>query len=278
MGLNITVFSYLDSLEFGIVADREHLDDPWPILDALRAALDELRDLASLHASRAPVVSIRAADRPEGNRVEFVIAWTATGNLKTGAAQPIHVNRRIAKESSWPVGRVISLICSKQVLPTPAAMPPPCAPAKRDGDGWILNGSKLLDHQRRQVDVVHRDGRDRARQGRRRDLVVHGAQRRRGLDRRLKERNLGIKGSPTTELYFENCRITADRIISEPGTGFKAALATLDHTRPTIGAQAVGIAQAPLMPRLHTPRSAGTLASQSATSRVCSSPTWRCAR
>ena len=61
-----------------------------------------------------------------------------------------------------------------------------------------------------------------------------------------KERKLGIKGSPTTELYFENCRIPGDRIIGEPGTGFKTALRTLDHTRPTIGAQAVGIAQGAL--------------------------------
>ena len=61
-----------------------------------------------------------------------------------------------------------------------------------------------------------------------------------------KEKKLGIKGSPTTELYFENCRIPGDRIIGEPGTGFKTALATLDHTRPTIGAQAVGIAQGAL--------------------------------
>jgi alkylation response protein AidB-like acyl-CoA dehydrogenase len=61
-----------------------------------------------------------------------------------------------------------------------------------------------------------------------------------------KEKKLGIKGSPTTELYFEDCRIPGDRIIGEPGTGFKTALATLDHTRPTIGAQAVGIAQGAL--------------------------------
>lgn len=61
-----------------------------------------------------------------------------------------------------------------------------------------------------------------------------------------KERKLGIKGSPTTEIYFENCRIPGDRMIGEPGTGFKTALATLDHTRPTIGAQAVGIAQGAL--------------------------------
>jgi alkylation response protein AidB-like acyl-CoA dehydrogenase len=61
-----------------------------------------------------------------------------------------------------------------------------------------------------------------------------------------KERKLGIKGSPTREIYFTDCTIPADRIIGEPGTGLKTALRTLDHTRPTIGAQAVGIAQGAL--------------------------------
>ena len=61
-----------------------------------------------------------------------------------------------------------------------------------------------------------------------------------------KEHKLGIKGSPTREIHFENCTIPADRIIGEPGTGLKTALRTLDHTRPTIGAQAVGIAQGAL--------------------------------
>jgi alkylation response protein AidB-like acyl-CoA dehydrogenase len=61
-----------------------------------------------------------------------------------------------------------------------------------------------------------------------------------------KERKLGIKGSPTVELYFEDCRITGDRMIGERGSGFKTALQTLDHTRPTIGAQAVGLAQGAL--------------------------------
>jgi alkylation response protein AidB-like acyl-CoA dehydrogenase len=60
------------------------------------------------------------------------------------------------------------------------------------------------------------------------------------------ERKLGIKGSPTRELYFDNVRIPADRMIGEPGTGFKTALRTLDHTRVTIAAQAIGIAQGAL--------------------------------
>ncbi|KAB3523158.1 acyl-CoA dehydrogenase [Corynebacterium sp. zg254] len=57
------------------------------------------------------------------------------------------------------------------------------------------------------------------------------------------EHKLGIKGSPTAELLFEDCCVPASRMIGEEGTGFKTALQTLDHTRPTIGAQALGIAQ-----------------------------------
>lgn len=60
------------------------------------------------------------------------------------------------------------------------------------------------------------------------------------------ERKLGIHGSPTREIILENCWIPSDRIIGEPGTGFQTAMSTLDHTRITIGAQAVGIAQGAL--------------------------------
>jgi len=60
------------------------------------------------------------------------------------------------------------------------------------------------------------------------------------------ERKLGIKGSPTREVYLDNVRIPATRLIGEPGTGFGTAMRTLDHTRVTIAAQAVGIAQGAL--------------------------------
>jgi alkylation response protein AidB-like acyl-CoA dehydrogenase len=60
------------------------------------------------------------------------------------------------------------------------------------------------------------------------------------------EKKLGIKGSPTREVYLDNVRIPAERLIGEPGTGFGTAMRTLDHTRVTIAAQAVGIAQGAL--------------------------------
>ncbi|MFI6791877.1 acyl-CoA dehydrogenase family protein [Nonomuraea sp. NPDC050383] len=61
-----------------------------------------------------------------------------------------------------------------------------------------------------------------------------------------KERKLGIKASPTRQVIMDNVRIPASRMIGDPGSGFKTALATLDHTRVTIAAQALGIAQGAL--------------------------------
>ncbi|WP_328996594.1 acyl-CoA dehydrogenase family protein [Kribbella sp. NBC_01245] len=60
------------------------------------------------------------------------------------------------------------------------------------------------------------------------------------------EKKLGIKGSPTREVYLDNVRIPVSRLIGDPGTGFGTAMSTLDHTRVTIAAQALGIAQGAL--------------------------------
>ena len=71
-------------------------------------------------------------------------------------------------------------------------------------------------------------------------FVVHADDE--GFDLGAPEKKLGIKGSPTRELLFTNCRIPGDRLVGGRGEGLKIALKTLDHTRVTIGAQAVGIA------------------------------------
>ncbi|MFN8089403.1 MAG: acyl-CoA dehydrogenase [Mycobacterium sp.] len=118
--------------------------------------------------------------------------------------------------------------------------------AKADGDEWILNGAKCWITNggiSTWYTVMAVTDPDKGANGIS-AFMVHVDDE--GFSIGPKERKLGIKGSPTTELYFENCRIPGDRIIGEPGTGFKTALATLDHTRPTIGAQAVGVAQGAL--------------------------------
>ncbi|KUI31255.1 acyl-CoA dehydrogenase [Mycobacterium sp. IS-1496] len=115
--------------------------------------------------------------------------------------------------------------------------------AKADGDDWILNGAKAWitnGGKSSWYTVMAVTDPDKGAHGISAFMVHIDDE---GFTVGPKERKLGIKGSPTTELYFENCRIPGDRIVGEPGTGFKTALATLDHTRPTIGAQAVGIAQ-----------------------------------
>jgi alkylation response protein AidB-like acyl-CoA dehydrogenase len=60
------------------------------------------------------------------------------------------------------------------------------------------------------------------------------------------EKKLGVKGSPTCEVYLDRVRIPASRMIGAEGTGFATAMQTLDHTRITIAAQAIGIAQGAL--------------------------------
>jgi alkylation response protein AidB-like acyl-CoA dehydrogenase len=58
-----------------------------------------------------------------------------------------------------------------------------------------------------------------------------------------KEDKMGIRGSPTREVYFDHAEIPADRLVGEEGEGFTYAMRTLDYSRPTIAAQALGIAQ-----------------------------------
>ena len=118
--------------------------------------------------------------------------------------------------------------------------------ARADGDDWILNGAKCWITNGGRASwytVMAVTDPDKGANGIS-AFAVHADDE--GFTVGAKERKLGLRGSPTTELYFEDCRIPGDRIIGEPGTGFKNALATLDHTRPTIGAQAVGIAQGAL--------------------------------
>ena len=118
--------------------------------------------------------------------------------------------------------------------------------AREEGDNWVLNGSKCWitnGGKSTWYTVMAVTDPEKGANGIS-SFMVHKDDP--GFTVGPLEKKLGIKGSPTAELYFENCTIPGDRIIGAPGTGFKTALETLDHTRPTIGAQALGIAQGAL--------------------------------
>ena len=118
--------------------------------------------------------------------------------------------------------------------------------AVRDGDWWVLNGTKMWITNAgvsQYYTVMAVTDPDRGARGISAFVVEKSDP---GVSFGALEKKLGIKGSPTRTVILSDARIPADRIIGSVGTGFKTALATLDHTRITIAAQALGIAQGAL--------------------------------
>jgi alkylation response protein AidB-like acyl-CoA dehydrogenase len=118
--------------------------------------------------------------------------------------------------------------------------------AVKEGDSWVLNGVKrwitnagVSDYYTvfAVTDPTKRSSGISA-------FVVEKSDA--GVSFGAPEKKLGIKGSPTREVYLDNVRVPADRMIGAEGTGFATAMRTLDHTRVTIAAQALGIAQGAL--------------------------------
>ncbi|MEV1006670.1 acyl-CoA dehydrogenase family protein [Streptomyces sp. NPDC049881] len=119
--------------------------------------------------------------------------------------------------------------------------------AVRDGDAYVLNGVKRWITNAGVSDfytvMAVTDPDKRTRGGISAFVVEKGDE---GVSFGAPEKKLGIKGSPTREVYLDNVRVPADRMIGDEGTGFATAMRTLDHTRITIAAQALGIAQGAL--------------------------------
>ncbi|HEU5288774.1 MAG TPA: acyl-CoA dehydrogenase family protein, partial [Candidatus Limnocylindria bacterium] len=116
--------------------------------------------------------------------------------------------------------------------------------ARQDGDHWVLNGTKnfITNGSKAGVAIVF--------------AQTDPAQRHKGIAAFVVERGtpgfsvgkleskLGIRGSDTAQLVFEDCRVPAANLLGKVGEGFKIALSTLDGGRISIAAQAVGIARA----------------------------------
>ena len=118
--------------------------------------------------------------------------------------------------------------------------------AVRDGDEWVLNGTKIFITNAEAADiyvVFAMTDKSAGTRGISAFIVEKGTP---GFSFGLPEKKMGIRGSSTCELIFENCRIPVNYLLGREGKGFGIAMSTLDGGRIGIGAQALGIAEGAL--------------------------------
>jgi alkylation response protein AidB-like acyl-CoA dehydrogenase len=115
--------------------------------------------------------------------------------------------------------------------------------AVRDGDEWVLNGTKVWISMAGPSEVYTVLAKTDPSAHAKGISAFYVRKDDPGFSIGKKEDKLGIKGSPTCQVHFDDCRIPADRLIGEENRGFLLAMQAFDHTRLVVGAQAVGIAQ-----------------------------------
>jgi len=115
--------------------------------------------------------------------------------------------------------------------------------AVKDGDYWVINGSKNFITHGKSGDVavvIVRTGEKGDSHGMSAFIIEKGTE---GFSAGKKENKLGMRASETTELIFNNCRVHKDQMIGEEGSGFIQAMKVLDGGRISIGALSLGIAK-----------------------------------
>jgi alkylation response protein AidB-like acyl-CoA dehydrogenase len=115
--------------------------------------------------------------------------------------------------------------------------------AVKDGDGWVISGSKKWISNAGFSDFYTVLAQCDPKLGAKGITAFIVEKSDTGISFGAHEKKMGFKGSPTREVYFDNVKISDDRRIGEIGSGFALAMQTLDHTRITIAAQGLGIAQ-----------------------------------
>jgi len=115
--------------------------------------------------------------------------------------------------------------------------------AKKDGDSWVINGTKCWITHGKSGDVavvIVRTGEKRDSHGMTAFIIEKGTP---GFTHGRKENKLGMRASETTELIFDNCRISQNQMLGKEGDGFIQAMKVLDGGRISIASLAIGIAR-----------------------------------
>lgn len=118
--------------------------------------------------------------------------------------------------------------------------------ARLEGDHYVLNGSKIFITNGGIADIYVVFAITDASQKHKGQTAFIVEKDFPGFSVGKKEKKLGIRSSPTTEIIFEECKVPVENVLGEVGEGFKVAMMTLDGGRNGIAAQAVGIAQGAL--------------------------------
>jgi alkylation response protein AidB-like acyl-CoA dehydrogenase len=114
--------------------------------------------------------------------------------------------------------------------------------AVRDGDDYILSGTKYWITNAGVSDIYTVFAKTDPDAGHR-GISCFVVEKDWGVKVAKLESKMGLRGSPTGEVVFDDVRVPASNLVGQEGQGFTIAMHTLDRSRPTIGAQAVGIAQ-----------------------------------
>jgi alkylation response protein AidB-like acyl-CoA dehydrogenase len=192
--------------------------------------------------------------------VAYVIAQEELARASAGVQTIITVNNSLVCDPILRFGsdqqkrRYLPVLCSGDSLGCYCLTEPSAGSdamslqtgARRDGDGWVLNGTKIFVTNGAEADVCivyARTGPEPGARGLSAFIVEKSLP---GVSVGKIEKKLGIRCSSTTEIVFEDCRVPGDALLGEPGMGGRIALGTLDLGRIGIAAQALGIARAAL--------------------------------
>ena len=119
--------------------------------------------------------------------------------------------------------------------------------AVRDGDSYVLNGRKQWCSYGVIADYIVLFARTSGSSGAEGiSAFIIEPKKMKGITFGRHERKMGWRGAPNTPIFLDDVRVPAENLVGEEGKGFRASMRALDMNRPTIGAQAVGLAQGAL--------------------------------